>query len=287
MRRNAHKVFTSKIARALVTLVLMVTSVFILMRCAGDPVTVLLGPDATPDMPAAYSGELGLDRPILAQYLAYLHNVVRGSLGVSYVYRQDALGVVLSHLALTLILTCCALTLAAVMGIAGGIAAAVFPSSIVGRVCTSPQLVADRRRGELAQLGFAGSNHGGRKLRRPCTVHPRGVRESLDSRYVLAAFARGIPFSRILIHHVLPNAAAPILTILGLLIGGAVIGSILVETVFSWPGIGNLFVTSVGSRDVPVVQATVLLAGTAMIMTNLAVDLGYTWLDPRSKSSET
>ncbi|UGX92631.1 ABC transporter permease [Bradyrhizobium barranii subsp. barranii] len=113
------------------------------------------------------------------------------------------------------------------------------------------------------------------------------VREALNSRYVLAAFARGIPFSRILIHHVLPNAAAPILTIIGLLIGGAVTGSTVVETVFSWPGIGNLFVTSVGNRDVPVVQAIVLLAGTAMIMTNLAVDVGYTWLDPRSKSSET
>jgi len=311
MRRKAQKVFASKIGRALVTLVLMVTSVFILMRCAGDPVTVLLGPDATADMRAAYSGELGLDRPILVQYLAYLHNVVRGSLGVSYVYRQDALGVVLSHLPLTLMLTCSALTFAAVTGIAGGIAAAVFPSSFIGRACTIASLVglcvpsfflaivlmlmfsiqlnwlptggADSWR----SLGLPAVTMGAASSAVLARYTRVAVRESLDSRYVLAAFARGIPFSRILIHHVLPNAAVPILTILGLLIGGAVTGSTVVETVFSWPGIGNLFVTSVGNRDIPVVQAIVLLAGTAMIMTNLAVDLGYTWVDPRSNSSET
>ncbi|UVO35659.1 ABC transporter permease [Bradyrhizobium arachidis] len=311
MHRNAPKLLARKLVRALVTLVLMVTSVFILMRCAGDPVTVLLGPDATPDMRAAYSVELGLDRPILWQYLVYLHNIARGSLGVSYVYRQDALGVVLSHLPLTLMLTGSAFTLAAVTGIAGGIAAAVLPSSIIGRACTVASVVGlcvpSFFLAIVLMLVFSiqlnwlptGGAESWRGLALPAVTMAAAssavlarytrvaVREALDSRYVLAAFARGIPFWRILIHHVLPNAAAPILTIIGLLIGGAVTGSTVVETVFSWPGIGNLFVSSVGNRDVPVVQAIVLLAGTAMIMTNLAVDVGYTWLDPRSKSSET
>ncbi|MCA1360828.1 ABC transporter permease [Bradyrhizobium sp. IC3069] len=150
--------------------------------------------------------------------------------------------------------------MAAVAGIAGGIAATVFPSSFIGRACTIASLVglcvpsfflaivlmlvfsiqlnwsptggADSWRG-LALPAVTMEAASSAVLARYTRV---AVRESLDSRYVLAAFMRGIPFSRIVIHHVLPNAAVPILTILGLLIGGAVTGSTVVETVFSWSG---------------------------------------------------
>jgi len=260
MRRKAQMVFASKIARALVTPVLMVTSVFVLMRCEGDPVTVLLGPDATADMRAAYSGELGLDRPILVQYLAYLHNVVRGSLGVSYVYRQgctwcrpqppsvDAnahllcsyLGGGRGHCARN---SCHGVSIELHRPCVHdreprGIVRSQFLPAIVLMLVFSIQLNwlptggADSWRG-LALPAVTMEAASSAVLARYTRV---AVRESLDSRYVLAAFMRGIPFSRIVIHHVLPNAAVPILTILGLLIGGAVTGSTVVETVFSWPG---------------------------------------------------
>ncbi|MGC0320856.1 ABC-type dipeptide/oligopeptide/nickel transport system permease component [Bradyrhizobium sp. USDA 326] len=297
----------AKLARAIITIFLMVTAVFVLLRNAGDPVTVFLGPDATPEMRTAYTHQFGLDRPLLEQFLAYFDNVLRGSFGRSYVDHREALLVVIDHLGLTLILMGTALALAIIFGLFAGVLSAVFRSTLIDRFLTVASSVGLCVPAfflalilmlvfaiQLKLLPTSGADSW-RNLILPATtvaaassaVLARYTRtamiDALESPYVLAARSRDIPAWRILIHHALPNAAVPILTVLGLLVGGVVTGSMVVETVFSWPGMGNLFITSIGSRDIPVVQAIVILSGTAMILSNLAVDVLCILIDPRAR----
>nr|WP_246776996.1 ABC transporter permease [Microvirga sp. VF16] len=281
-----------------------------LLRSIGDPVTIFLGPDATPEMKAAYAHELGLDKPIFEQYLAYVESVLTGSFGLSYIYRRDALTVVFDHVGATLVLMSAALALAVTIGPSAGIIAAVYRRGFVDRLVTVLSsgglcvpafflalvlmLIFSI---ELRLLPTNGAEGWSSLILPAVTVAAANaavlarytrtaLAEALDSPFVLAARARDIPSWRILVHHALPNAAIPILTVLGLMVGGLVTGSIVVETVFSWPGVGNLFISSIGNRDIPVVQAIVILAGAMMILANLAVDICYVVVDPRARRSE-
>lgn len=299
-----------KLLRAVLSIALMVTCVFVLLRSVGDPVTIFLGPDATPDMRIAYARELGLDKPVLQQYLAYAENILHGSFGRSYIYHRDALTVVFDNLGATLSLMTTSLALAVVMGPGAGIIAAVFRRKFVDRLVTIVSSVGLCVPAfflalvlmlvfsiELRLLPTNGAQGWSSMILPAITVaaansavlarYTRTVlAEALDSPFVVAARARDIPSWRILVHHALPNAAIPILTVLGLMVGGLVTGSIVVETVFSWPGIGNLFISSIGNRDIPVVQAIVILAGAVMVLTNLVVDVLYVVVDPRARRSD-
>lgn len=300
----------TKLGRAALTIFVMVTGVFVLLRHAGDPVSVFLGPDASPEMKAAYSHQLGLDQPLFQQFERYIHSILGGHFGVSYVYHKDALSVVLDHLGLTLALSGTAFALALVVGLAAGITAAVRRGSRVDRMLTAASSAGLCIPGFFLALllmllfsitlRWLPTNGSGtwRHLVLPAVtiaaassaVLARYTRaalvETLDEPFVTAARTREIPFWRILFHHALPAAAIPILTVLGFLVGGLVTGSIVVETVFAWPGMGNLFITSIGNRDIPIVQAVVILAGTAMVLTNLVVDLLYVVVDPRVRRND-
>ncbi|RWG00863.1 ABC transporter permease, partial [Mesorhizobium sp.] len=268
------------------------------------------GPDATPEMKADFARQLGLDRPLVEQYLAYVKSILSGSFGLSYVYRRDALGVVVDNLAPTLTLMGAALAIATIVGVLAGAIAAI------NRKGTADRLITVLSSGglcipafflglvlmlifsiELRWLPTSGAGSWKNLILPAVTVAASNaavlarytrvaLAEALDSPYVMAAEARDIPFWRILLHHAAPNAAIPVLTVLGMMVGALVTGSIVVEQVFSWPGIGNLFITSIGNRDIPVVQAIVVLAGAAMILTNLAVEFLYVLVDPRTRRSD-
>ena len=109
--------------------------------------------------------------------------------------------------------------------------------------------------------------------------------EVLGQPYIRAAQAKGLPWRRVVIAHALPNAAIPMITIIGLMIGGLVAGAVVIESVFSWPGIGRLLVAAVASRDLPVVQTILLLVAACMVTANFIVDLAYGWVDPRVRTA--
>lgn len=294
-----------KCGRAVLTLVVIATLTFVVLQVAGDPATVLLGPDATDEMIENFSQRVGLDRSVAAQYALYLANIARGEFGVSFLHARDALDLAIDHVPATLLLSGTALLLALAIGLPLGAYAALRHGGTGDMIAMT-----------FAVLGYCIPNFflavllmlllsihwpllptsGGDTLRHlvlpaitlgtsAAAVIARFTRsallEVLGSRYMIAAQSRRIAPWRLLLHHGFPNAAIPIVTVVGFMVGGMISGSIIVESVFAWPGIGNLLVTSVANRDIPVVQVIVLLSGATMIATNLAIDLLYGWLDPR------
>ncbi len=297
--------FARKALRAMVTLWLVVTFVFVVLRFTGDPVQALLGPDAQPDVVAAYAARYGFDQPLPVQYARYVTGVLRGDLGFSYQNGRPVAAVIAERLPFTLQLGFVSLVCGVVLGVGLGVIAAL-----------NRNRLADRLTMAFAVFGFAIPNfffgillillfslawrmlpsagHGtAAHLVMPVITLATAVAgtfarftrsamlEVLSRPYMAAAAARGVPFGTRVLRHALPNAAIPLVTILGFSLGGLIAGSIVTETVFAWPGVGRLLVTSVGARDLAVVQALVVLIAATMVIANLAVDLLYALLDPR------
>ena len=311
MRLGFLLFIAQKIVRATLTVLVIVTLVFVGLRLAGDPSTILLGVDATPEMVSDLRQELALDQPIWVQYVAYLENMLKGDFGNSFIYHKDALDLVLEKVAATLMLMGTSLIIAVLIGIPlGGLAAlkrdgpldrSVMSVSVLAHVTPNFFL------GVLLMLVFSiwlnwFPTSGGGSLKHlvlpaitigtsSAAVFARFTRSSmlevLGSKYMEAAESRNISTRRLLIHHAFPNAAIPIVTILGFMLGGMISGAIITESVFAWPGIGRLFVSSVANRDIPVVQAIVFISGAAMVVSNLLVDLTYGWLDPRIRHGKS
>ena len=295
-----------KLLRALVSVFAIVTAIFLLMRLAGDPTLEILGPD---DFPPAvledFRARWGLDQSLWQQYLSYLGNAATGDFGRSFLDQRPAFQIVLDRLPNTLLLMALSLAITLLIGIPAGIVAAlrhnqfadaavlagamVFqatPNFVLGVVLIFVfsvwlRLLPASGAGDwhhliLPAVTFGASN---------AAVFARFVRAALldvlRQPYMLAATARGLPARVLLFRHALPNAALPILTILGFFVGGLIAGSIVVETVFAWPGVGRLTATAVGFRDLAVIQVIAMLVMAAMVTTNLVVDLLYAVLDPR------
>ncbi len=294
-----------KTARALLTVLFIVTLVFFVLRLAGDPATVLLGPEATPDMIEELTVRLGLDQPLWRQYLAYLSNVLSGDFGSSFLHNRDALALVMEHVDATLLLSGAALAFALLIGVPLGVVSALHRGSAWDRAAMTfavlgyciPNfflavllmlllsihwaLLPTSGGGSLAHLVMPSITLGTASAAIIARFTRSAMLEVLGSRYMRAAEARDLPTVRLMVHHAFPNAAIPVVTVVGFMIGGMIGGSIVTETVFAWPGVGRLFVSSVANRDIPVVQVIVLLSGAAMVVTNLVIDILYGWLDPR------
>lgn len=299
-----------KLLRALACLLAVIFFTFTILNLAGDPATVILSPDAPPEVIAAFRKSWGLDQPIWLQFVQYCINVLHGDFGRSMRGGQQALEMVMDRLPATLALTIPALILKVVLGISAGIFAALNRGSLADRLTvtlavaghTVPNFVL----GFLLVLVFAVGLHwlpSGGFSGLPDLVLPvvtlalsgaaiiaRFTRSAmidvLGQPYVRAARAKGLPWIEVVIRHALPNAAIPTVTVIGLMVGSIVAGAVVVESVFSWPGIGRLLVVSVSSRDLPVVQAILILMASCMIAANLIVDLLYGLLDPRIRHAD-
>jgi peptide/nickel transport system permease protein len=294
-----------KILRALLTLLLAVSFVFVVLRSAGDPVRIMLPDDAPEAMIAQYRRDLGMDRSIPEQYVGYLGAVLRGDLGRSFHQGRDAVTVVSERLAPTLLLTGTAFAIMVGVGVPLGMLAALNRGSLVDRFAMLAAVAGYSVPGfflgvililvfavELrwlptggygtwrhlvmpaATLGLAGAGVLARFTR-------SAVLEVIGRLHIRAAHARGLPGRRVLWREALPNAAIPTVTVIGFMVGGLVAGAIIIETVFAWPGVGRLLQASVALRDLPVVQVVILLVAASMTTANLIVDLLYGWLDPR------
>jgi len=298
-----------RLVRAFLTVLLVITFAFIVLRVSGDPAISIMGDDASPAAMAAFRREWGLDDPLWVQYLRYFVAIFHGELGYSMRGGGPALDLVASRIPATLAVTVPALVLKLGIGIPAGIYAALHRDSAIDRWVmaaavagfTIPSFVLGLILVQIFAIALGwlptGGNDGWHHVILPvltlgiggAAVLARFVRsamlEVLGQHYVRTASAKGVPWPVVVRRHALPNAAIPTVTIVGFLVGNLIAGSVVVESVFSWPGVGNLLVVSVVSRDLAVVQCILLLVAATMVASNLTVDFLYGMLDPRLRQA--
>lgn len=282
------------------------TLVFALIHLVpGDPVQAMLGEAASPEDVARLRQRLGLDRPLLAQYGAFLSGLVTADLGVSLRTNEPVLDTLLSRLPATIELAAAALALAVTVALPLGVLSAVRARTTVDHAATVISLLALSMpniwlgpvlalvfavqwgwlpvsgRGTVAHVVLPAVTLGLPLAAALTRITRASVVEELGGFYVLAARARGVSRRRAVIRHAVRNSLIPIVTVLGLQAGSVLTGAVITETVFAWPGVGRLLVQSINFRDYPIVQGCVLLIAAIYVTVNLVVDLLYGVLDPR------
>jgi peptide/nickel transport system permease protein len=297
--------FSIRLARAMMTIVLVVTFAFIVLRLSGDPALMILGPEAPPEVIAAFRKAWGLDAPIWMQYLDYFSAIVKGELGRSMRDGRPAIALVMERIPATLVLTIPALVLKLAIGIPAGIFAALHRGGAIDRTVmigavagfTVPSFVLGLVLVLIfaVQLGWlpSGGQDSWRHAILPIITLGIGgagvlarftrsaMLEILGQPYIRTASAKGVPWRAVVMSHALPNAAIPTVTIIGFMVGTLIAGAVVIESVFSWPGVGRLLVVAVANRDLAVVQCILLLVAATMVTSNLIVDFLYGFLDPR------
>ena len=302
--------FAIRIGRAMITIALVVTFAFVVLRLSGDPALIIMGPEAPPEVIAAFRKAWGLDDPIWMQYFDYFGAIAKGELGRSMRDGRPAIALVLERIPATLTLTIPALLLKLAIGIPGGIFAALHRGSLIDRAVmigavagfTVPSFVLGLVLVLIfaVQLGWLPS--GGQETWRHAilpivtlgiggaAVLARFTRsamlEVLGQPYIRTALAKGVSWRGVVLSHALPNAAIPTVTIIGFMVGTLIAGAVVVESVFSWPGVGRLLVVAVANRDLAVVQCILLLVAATMVTSNLIVDFLYGFLDPRLRNRQ-
>ena len=297
-----------RLLRAAMTVALVVSFAFVVLRLSGDPALTIMSPEAPPEAIAAFRAAWGLDRPIWEQYFSYFGAIMQGELGQSMRDGRPAMAVVLERIPATLMLTIPALIVKVGIGVPAGIFAALYRNSWIDRLVmalavagfTVPSFVL----GLILVLIFAvslgwlpsGGYDSVRSLVLPVITMSLGgagvlarftrsaMLEVLGQPYIRAATAKGVPWASVVRGHALPNAAIPTVTIIGFMVGTLIAGAVVVESVFSWPGVGRLLVVAVANRDLAVVQCILLLVAVTMVASNFTVDLLYGVLDPRLRA---
>jgi peptide/nickel transport system permease protein len=294
-----------RLVQSVIAVLGTITLVFFIERLAGDPTLLMLPEGATREDVVVLRQQLGFDRPVLEQYAEYVGQLARFDLGRSLIQRVPVAEIIASRLPYTLYLAGGALLVALGIGLPVGIVMAVRKNSRLERALMGFVLIGQSMptfwSGILLILLFAvtlgvmpsSGVDGVRSIVLPsialgaltmatfARVARTAVLEELGRDYVTAAQAKGLIFRRVVRLHVLRNAATPIITVLALEIANLLAGAIIVETVFAWPGLGQLAVQSIAARDFPIVQGIVLLGAIVSIGLNLLADLLYSAVDPR------
>jgi peptide/nickel transport system permease protein len=301
----------TRLARASLTLFLILTFSFFILRMTGDPAMLIMSPDAPPEALEAFRKGWGLDAPLWDQYLGFLGNLLQGNFGYSMRDKSPAMELVISRIPATLTLAIPAFFLKLFIGIPAGVMAALYRNSWIDRVLISLSiaghtvpsfvlglvlvLIFSVSLGWLPSGGDSSLKHiilpvitlslGGAAVLARFTRS--AMLEVMGQPYIRTASAKGLKWHMVVKHHAMPNAAIPTLTVIGFMVGSLIAGAVVVESVFSWPGVGRLVVTSVANRDLAVVQCLLLLVGTTMVCSNLLVDALYGWVDPRVRNSSS
>ncbi len=284
--------------------------VFFVTRLVGDPVAVMLSVEATAEQRALLERQLGLDEPILEQFVTFATSVVRLDFGDSLWQRRPALGIVLERLPMTLLLTVTGIGLAILLAIPLGVLAALRPGGWLDRIAVMGSLAGlslpqfwlgllliilfGVQLGWLPTSGARSPTHIILPALALCipslgrlTMMVRSLMvNELERHYVKAGYARGLGRLRVVAGHALRNAAAPILTLSGLEVVGALAGNVVVvESVFAWPGIGLTVVQAMERQDLVLLQAVVFTVAIATVTLNLAIDVAQKLIDPRIGAS--
>jgi peptide/nickel transport system permease protein len=300
--------------------------VFVGVYAIGNPIDILINPQADQAEIERATKALGLDRPLWEQYLHFLGGAFTGDLGRSFVFNQPALQIIIQRLPATLELAFAAMLIAILLGIPLGLWAGLRPDSVAGKTITAGSILGfslptfwvglmlillfavqlgwlpSTGRGETVRfLGIETSlltrdgwshvllpalNLALFKLALVIRLARAGTREVLPLDYVKFARAKGLSPRRVVLVHVLKNILIPIVTVLGLETGSVIAFAVVTETIFAWPGIGRLIIQSINLLDRPVIVAYLLMTVTMFIVINLAVDILYSILDPRVRIAE-
>lgn len=297
------------LARLLLTIPLLLgvsLCVFLLGELApGDPVTIMLGEQATEHEIATLRRQLGLDLPLPVQFVRFVANAVRGDLGISFRSKRPVAEEIFSRFPATAELTAAGIVVGLTLGLGLGVTAAlrhnspwdrfailvamfggsmpVFWSGLLLIVLFAVLLgwLPATGRGTPQHLVMPSLALGLNAAALIARITRSSMLETLGQDYVRTARAKGLDERAVVLGHALRNAAIPVATVVGLQVGGLLAGAVLTETVFAWPGIGRLVVLSIEQRDFPVLRGCVLLIATIFTLVNLALDVLFVRLDPR------
>jgi peptide/nickel transport system permease protein len=310
---------TNYIIRRLIHSIIIVwgcaTLVFFLIRAIpGDPVIQMLGPEYTPEAADALRDKLGLDEPVLTQYVRWMGNILHGDFGTSITGAESVNSAILSGLPKTMSIALLAFVIATAIAVPAGVLAALkrntfadFAVSLVAFLGVSMPsfwfgiiliIVFAVNLGWLPSLGYASLTEDGfvewlRHIILPsiaigasyAAILMRFVRagllEALSSDYIRTARSKGLGERRVVVAHALRNSLIPVVTVAGIQVALLLSGTVVIETVFSIRGIGRLLVGAIFDKDYPMVQGTILVVAVIFVMANLIVDILYTLLDPR------
>jgi peptide/nickel transport system permease protein len=294
-----------RLLQAIVAVFGVLTIVFVVMRFSGDPTLLLVPEGASQQVIDALRTELGFDRPVIVQYIDYLRSLAHLDFGVSVVQRIPAADIVAARIPYTVLLAAGALGIAASIGLPAGIAMAVWRGGWIERSLAAVVLTGQSMptflsgillilifgvmlgwlptsgAGDLAALVMPSITLGALSMSTFARMARISIVDELGKEYVRAGRARGLSRAAVVWRHVLRNAAIPVVTIAALEIGNLLAGAVIVETVFAWPGIGQLAIQSIQARDFLVVQVIVLLISFVYVVTSLLADVTYALIDPR------
>lgn len=310
-----------RLLQALLVVFLMSVIVFFGVNIVGDPVYMLVSPDADQADIAATIERLGLDRPIIEQYWLFLKGAAQGDLGNSFIFGEPALQLILHHMPATMELAFTALMLAIVIGIPLGLYAGLYPDNAISKGIMAGSIlgfslptfwvglmlimlfavelgwVPATGRGDVGTfLGIHSSlftldglshiflpalNLALLKISLAIRLTRAGVREAMGQDYVKYARAKGLSTRRIIFVHVMKNIMIPVVTVIGLEFGSLIGFSVVTETIFAWPGMGKLLIDAILQLDRPVVVAYLMVIVLFFVLINLIVDVLYSILDPR------
>ena len=310
-----------RMLQALLVVCLMSVIVFFGVNIVGDPIYMLVSPDADQADIEAAIARLGLDRPIWEQYVLVLKGAAQGDLGDSFIFGESALKLILHHMPATMELAFSALILAIVIGIPLGLYAGLYPDSrrskgimaasilgfslptfwvglmLIMLFAVELRWVPATGRGDLGSfLGIQSSlltpdglshiflpalNLALLKISLAIRLTRAGVREAMGQDYVKYARAKGLSTRRIILVHVMKNIMIPVVTVMGLEFGSLIGFSVVTETIFAWPGMGKLLIDAILQLDRPVVVAYLMIIVLFFVLINLIVDIIYSILDPR------
>ncbi len=314
-----------RLIQALFVMLAMTMIVFVAVNVIGNPVDILVPPDADQIERRRIIVALGLDQPLWVQYAQFLKGALHGDVGVSYVYNEPALRVILQRLPATLELAVCALVMAVIFGIPLGLYAGLKPDGFLSRLIMTGSILGfslptfwvglvlimvfavqlgwlpSGGRGEtaplfgvqlsfltrdgLAHLLLPAINLSLFKISLVLRLTRAGVMEVLPLDYIKFARAKGLSETRVIGVHVLKNIMIPVVTVIGLEFGSVIAFSVVTETIFSWPGMGKLIIDSINVLDRPIIVAYLMLIVALFVTINLIVDFIYTLLDPRVRVS--
>ncbi|SIT16054.1 ABC transporter permease [Paracoccus saliphilus] len=315
-----------RFGQSLLAIAAMAVLVFLGVYAIGNPVDVLINPEATQAEVIATTKRLGLDKPLYEQFGIFVVNMFQGDLGTSFVFGRPAVDVILDRLPATMELAMTALILSVGIGVPLGVWAGLRPDSVAGRTIMGGSILGfslpNFWQGMLLILVFAvllgWLPAGGRgttteflgmqvsfltldglshmilpavnlalfKMSLIIRLTRANTREVVHQDYVKFARAKGISSRRVVMVHILKNIMIPVITIIGLELGSMVAFAIVTETVFAWPGMGKLLIDSINLLDRPVIVAYLMLTVLIIVSINLFVDILYSILDPRVRLSE-
>ena len=315
-----------RMIQAVFVVLAMTVIVFIGVNVIGNPIDILISPEADAAERARAIAALGLDKPLWQQYLTFLTGVLRGDLGRSFVFNEPAMKVILQRLPATMELAVAAVLISIFLGIPAGLYAGMRPNSFLARTMMAGSILGFSLPSFwvglmlimvfAVQLGWLPSTGRGTTvmlfgvqwsfLTRDGLAHMvlpacnlalfnvslimrltrAGVREALPSDYVRFARAKGLSPFRVIGVHVMKNIMIPVITVVGLELGTTIAFSVVTESIFAWPGMGKLIIDSINLLDRPVIVAYLMLIVLLFVFINLVVDLLYTALDPRVRLEE-